>query len=175
MAGCITRDLKDALMMLIDAEVPLESLRKIIENEKSFPLCSGSMGATTTAAAQTSTRSFSPRWPPAVYIDPNKLYEVLTGTKLSGSICTGEGEGAPRCYPATTVESFRIQGYTVQGNGEDPPASDPTNWLSSNNVKRRETIDAHEAWKEHLKATGKKFVVIDPIWIKRQTQKEGIE
>ena len=167
-------------MMLIDAEVPHANLKAIIE--KSFPSCEsvGGSGGVLMAKSVTSTeakRNMPTRWPHATYIDPNgvpheydspsALYEKLTGVKLSGSICV---EGGTRCYPATTVESFRIQGYTVLGNGEEPPASDEKNWLQSNNVKRSETLEATNAWKEHLLATGKKFVVVDPIWIKRKAE-----
>jgi len=122
---------------------------------------------------------FSPRWPGARYIDengntsdydsPSELYTKLTGKPLSGSICTSPEHAPPICYPATTVESFRIWGYTVLGNGEEPPASDPANWLHSNNVKRQSVIDETNIWKEHLKATGKRFVVVNPKWVKKQT------
>jgi hypothetical protein len=178
MTGCITKDLKDLLISLLEAEVPPLTLKMVIE--KSFPTCAGTTGPA--PAVKTTTREFAERWPSAIYVDPNgvkhdynspsALYEKLTGTKLSGSICLEEGN---RCYPATTVESFRIQGYIVEGDGEDPPASDPLNWLSSGNVKRQATIDAHNAWKQHLLATGKKFIVLDPIWVKMQAKKEGIE
>jgi hypothetical protein len=165
--------------MLIDADVPSVNLKTIIE--KNFPTCE-SLGQTNAAAAtvehKTTTRNFSPRWPAARFIDengvvsdydsPSELYTKLTGKPLSGSICTSPEHHPPICYPATTVESFRIWGYTVLGNGEEPPASDPANWLHSNNVKRQAVIDETNIWKEHLKASNKKFMVVDPKWIKKQ-------
>jgi len=179
MTDCISQNLKNALIMLIDADVPSVNLKTIIE--KNFPTCE-SLGQTNAAAAVEhkagTTRNFSPRWPAARFIDengktsdydsPSELYTKLTGKALSGSICTSPEHSPPICYPATTVESFRIWGYTVLGNGEEPPASDPANWLHSNNVKRQSVIDATNVWKEHLKATNKKFIVVDPKWIKKQ-------
>lgn len=186
MTDCISQNLKNALMMLIDADVPSVNLKTIIE--KNFPTCEslGQTGALHEAGthAITSTRQFSPRWPGARFIDengvssdydsPSELYTKLTGKPLSGSICTSPEHAPPICYPATTVESFRIWGYTVLGNGEEPPASDPANWLHSNNVKRQAVIDATNIWKEHLKASGKKFVVIDPKWLKKQATIEKV-
>ena len=186
MAGCITKDLKDLLISLLEAEVPPLTLKMVVE--KSFPACAGEEGPAkekSTTSASASARTMPAHWPTARFIDengnasdynsPSELYVKLTGKKLSGSICTSPEHHPPICYPATTVESFRIWGYIVQGNGEDPPPSDPANWLHSNNVSRDSVIDATNIWKEHLKATGKKFIVIDPKWVKKQAEKAGIE
>jgi len=166
MTDCISKSLKDALMMLVDADIPSANLKTILE--KNFPTCESlgeTKGVSSVSGDVKSTRQFSPRWPGARFIDengvpsdydsPSELYTKLTGKPLSGSICTSPEHAPPICYPATTVESFRIWGYTVLGNGEEPPASDPANWLHSINVKRQSVIDATNIWKEHLKATNK--------------------
>lgn len=169
MTDCISQNFKTMLLASLDKQRPHELLHLMVEDM--MPTCESlGIGMPTRAAVagvgETKRRMAEP-WPAAVYIDargekhekgsPSALYEELTGKRPSGSICNEEGT---KCTAASLIDSFRFWGYSVEGNGESSPPTDPENPSRS--------LAAHQAWKDHLKSTGKKFVVIHPDWVKKQ-------
>jgi len=156
--SCITEDNKNIILNLIEvAETPQEKVlfKKIVDK---IPICE--FATATKAPGTAASRKMAPRWPPAVYYNekgeaepwdsPSQLYEHLTGRKVSGQLCNEEGTA---CRALSLVDNFIISGFIVRGNGEPPPPSIGT---------RSEVERAHQAWKEHLNATGKKFLVFHP-------------
>ena len=165
MAMCITQDLKTLLINMLDKKTPHEALKifaDAVPTCESIGLGVATSGKAAVAGAQEAKKHMATPWPKAVYVDQkgksteydsaSALYEKLTGKKPSGSICNEEGT---KCTPVTLIDSFRFFGYTIQGDGEPAPETDPEKSYSVN-------LKAHQDWKDHLKATGKKIIVIHP-------------
>lgn len=172
MADCISKSFKDMILNQLAAKKPYELLSMFVQ--EFMPVCEEVGPVTPTKAAivtaEKAKKSMASPWPRAVFIDAtgnrhdeglsaSALYEQLTGKKPSGSICNEEGN---KCTPATLIDSFRFFGYHVQGNGEPAPTTDPDDSIT-------QTVRKVETWKEHLKNSGKKFVVVHPEYIKKQT------
>ena len=93
------------------------------------------------------------------------LYTQLTGKKVSGTI---DACGVKGCYCGTVVDNYNLDNYIVRGNGEDPPTRPvPLGGVGRGQGKlttaqREDYVRRTNEWKDHLKATGKKFIVIHP-------------
>jgi hypothetical protein len=156
---CITADLKTMLMGMIDKKMSYDVMHQVVD--AMFPVCEEGGVAMPSKQAVASTRKMAARWPAAIYVDKtgarteypsaSALYEKLTGKKPSGSICDDEGK---KCTAATLVDSFRFNGYIVQGNGEEAPPTDPEH--PEMNLK------LHSEWKDHLNAKGLKIIIVHP-------------
>lgn len=170
MEPCITSNLKDMLLRMCKSKRPHEKMEAIIEDPDIFPLCEPSMfkgGGSSAAAEATKKREIAERWPGAIYVKPDgtheewdsasKLYTHLTGKKVSGSVCDESGRS---CRAATILDNFRFHGYLIQGNGEDPPKSDPEKPFAAK--------AATDEWKQHLLDENKKLYVIDPKFVPKQ-------
>jgi hypothetical protein len=160
MATCITQDLKTMLINLLEKKKPHEFISMVVD--EIFPTCESLGLGLPTKEAVAAKRKIAGRWPNAIYVDAkgktidkglsaSALYEELMGKKPSGTVCDEEGT---KCTAISLIDSFRLNGYFVQGDGEDAPETDTENPGA--------TLKAHEAWKDHLNTTGKKFIVINP-------------
>jgi len=167
MPSCITEDYKIILTNMVQAETDKAIVKGLLDT---IPLCTdipGFPGGPVEAGKRTE-RHMAERWPSAQFINakrevsewdsPSKLYTHLTGERVSGSVCDLKGE---KCRALSLVDNFLIAGFIVKGDGEDPPPSAGT---------KTEVERAHTAWKDHLNATGKKFIVIHP-----EALKEAVE
>lgn len=177
MADCISSNFKMMILRQLSQKKDPGLMAMFIE--EFMPTCEdmgqtgGAATATAVAAVKEAKKRMATLWPAAVYIDENgvrhdegmsasALYEKLTGKKPSGSICNDEGN---KCTPASLIDSYRFWGYHVQGNGEPAPITDPEKSVA-------QTVKETEVWKEHLKNSGMKFVVIHPEWIKKSAAPE---
>jgi hypothetical protein len=167
MESCITRDLKDGLLRLINKQKPYEVLEMFVE--ELCPVCTES-GKSAVAKAQKEgeeeEKRTQYRWGKAIYIDkkgkkseyasPSALFKTLFPDESPSK--TTECEviaGETKCTPKTMVMTFQGRGFIVRGNGEPPP-------VLTTDMSGRKRIEIHNEWGNTLKNSGRYFTVYHP-------------
>ena len=131
--GCMTEDYKTILVELVAKNVPHDVLKYVVN---SIPICPiGGPAVSAVKKAAESKRGVPERWPEPDYIDAegkrthfssisaliDKLGFKMSGTQVVCNIETGVEE---KCKAASSVEILRLQGYTVEGDGEPTKLSE---------------------------------------------------
>ena len=156
MESCITKDYKDILIGLIDANTAKEMMRTIVG---ALPLC-----ASVPAAKATVERASATRWPDANYYSQDGtvktgsfsgLFKDVYGQSVTEDlVCRWWGD-KQECRSPSTVENFRNRGDIVKGNGEEAPV--PKLDMSAGQIKR-----LYSDWKDRLLTEGKTINIFHP-------------